>query len=217
MNWGSELLQRLQEVRAICKTRNQLDEKRRKTMISSRNVRLVWWLMLSLIVCGGSHEVAARNWKPSPAAAMIDYTIITHLRSPREQVFVWWIAPEIVKVYQETTEVPKMLREYLLVGVAHVDVSRTGTSSFRTIKGVKIKAADGTMLQPLPEAATPPEIASLSTHNRSKFVQLLGQVGQGLQWFTFKNKGIDSCKSGRFWIVYAGEEYEYKTPIPGCK
>src|SRR5437763_4342676 len=24
MNWGSELLQRLQEVRAICKTRNQL-------------------------------------------------------------------------------------------------------------------------------------------------------------------------------------------------
>ena len=186
-------------------------------MIFSRNVRLVWWLMLSLILCGGSHEVSARNWKLSPAAAMWDYTVISHPRSLREQVVVWWLAPELLTVYQWAREVPKELREHLLVAVVHADVSGTGTLSFRTIKGVKIKTADGTMLQPLTEAATPPEIASFIKQGRSQLTQKLGQFGQGLNWFTFKNKGIESCKSGRFWIVYAGEEYEYKTPLPGCK
>src|SRR5262245_40117714 len=101
VTWGSELLQRLQKVRANCKTRNQLydsapggesllPDKRRQTMTTSashhppdarvapRSANL--WLVVAaaalLLPCGGSSAPAAAP-APAPTALVCDDTMKT--------------------------------------------------------------------------------------------------------------------------------------------
>ncbi len=187
-------------------------------MIAEKSVGPVWLLVLSLMLFGGSHAASARDWRPpKPEAAAIKYTQILDHRSPREHVMVWWIAPENLGASQGAEPARKVLREYLVVGVVHQDMSEMGTPSFRPISGVQIKTAEGTIVKPLAEADVPPAAAGLVAVIRNMYTQILGPLGQGMHWLTFKNNGIDSCKSGRFWVLYAGEQYDYETPIPGCE
>ena len=51
---------------------------------------------------------------------------------------------------------------------------------------------------------------------QSVFSQALGPMGEGMRWMTFDAAEISSCEEGVFWIDYDGEQYDYRTPIPGC-
>lgn len=162
--------------------------------------------------------VAARQWRTTPSAQALDYAQIIDQRSKGELVLVFWVAPEIVDgTSPETERARSVLGEYMLVGVAHARISLAGQFTFERPAGVLIQTADGKARQPLSDRALPPAVTGIISTFQATFSQALGQFGQGTHWHVFNGKGIESCQKGAFWVYYAGEQYGYATPIPGCR
>lgn len=158
---------------------------------------------------------SARDWKPTPQDKAKDYLLIKHEKSPREFVLVTWSAPEGA-VGPLPEELRNVLREHLIIGVVHMRTSETGEMTVRSRGEVMVKDSPGAIRAPLVMDTLPYNVTLALTTLRQVFSQL-GVIGKGIQFYVFEAKGIHSCKDGQFWVVYEGEEYEYKTPIPGCQ
>jgi hypothetical protein len=81
---------------------------------------------------------------------------------------------------------------------------------------VIIKDTTGATREPLAIDTLPFRVTFALNVLRQMFSQM-GVFGKGIHFYVFDPSGIDSCKDGQFWVVYEGEEYEYRTPIPGCQ
>ncbi|MFQ5839648.1 MAG: hypothetical protein ACE5HK_02890 [Candidatus Methylomirabilales bacterium] len=161
---------------------------------------------------------SARQWRASPSAQAQEYTQIIDQRSRTEVVFVWWIAPEIVDEQSPNAERARaILREYMLVAVARANVSPLGQFTFDSATSPLIQTPDGKARRPLAQRTLPPAVTAVVSMMQAVFSQALGQFGQGVQWYVFDGKGIESCGKGALWVAYAGEQYGYATPIPGCR
>jgi len=44
----------------------------------------------------------------------------------------------------------------------------------------------------------------------------MGLAGQTMEWVVFDGQSVSSCGDGGFRITFAGTDYDYRTPIPGC-
>ena len=164
-----------------------------------------------------SDAVDARQWRMTPAAQARDYTQIVDHRSKGELVMIWWVAPELVDAHSPVSEQARsILREYMVVALAHARISPTGRFTYERPAGVLIQTGDGKARQPLRDGALPPAVTGIIATLQATFSQALGAFGQGTEWYVFEGKGIESCQRGAFWIYYAGEQYGYATPIPGC-
>jgi hypothetical protein len=175
-------------------------------------------LLLLTLGYGLPGTVAARLWRTTAAAQAVDYAQIIDQRSQREIVLVFWLAPETVDGNSpEVERARSVLEEYMLVGVAHARISAAGQFTFDRPAGVLIQTADGKARQPLDGRTLPPAVAGIISTLQASFSQGLGQFGEGTLWQVFDGKGIQSCQKGAFWVYYAGEQYGYATPIPGCR
>lgn len=175
--------------------------------------------MLCLLIFGFTlpSRANARKWRVKPTDLASDYSQIIDQRPGNEVVVIYWVAPETLDANVQNNETLKaMLREQVIVGVAHGSTSQQGRLSFRVPEGVTLEDGEGKQREPIAKEAWPPLVAAFSTMIQSFFVQSMGQMGSGFHWFVFDGKGIDSCGKGRFWIRYASERYNYDTPIPGC-
>lgn len=159
----------------------------------------------------------ARQWNATPAALAQDYAQIIDTRSDREIVLVLWIAPQILPDNPENQAARDILARYLLVATVHADVSTVGTMSFRPPAEIVLHTDSGDERAPLDDGAIPPAAFGMMTAMQRVFTQSLGNMGAGTHWVTFDGAGVDGCGPGVFWIEFAGEKYDYQTPIPGCQ
>lgn len=172
------------------------------------------FLIFMLVVPDG---VEARKWRLKPSDLAADYTQIIDQRPDNDVVVINWIAPETMDATVPNVEAYRsMLREYVLVGVAHGSANKSGRLNFRVPEGPALQTSDGKSRQPLAKESWPPMVSAFSAVIQTFMTQSLGQLGEGFHWFVFEGKGIESCGKGRFWAAYAGERYNYDTPIPGC-
>lgn len=173
--------------------------------------------MLLVLLCCIPGGVDARQWRMTPSARAQEYSQIIDQRSTGEMVIVWWVAPEVLEDSSPGTKKARsILRQYMLVGVAHTQVSALGQFTFQTPRGLRVRPSNATARLPLDKTTLPPAVAGVVSVLESTFSQAMGQFGRGVHWYVFDGKGIGSCRKGAFWIAYAGEQYSYATPIPGC-
>jgi len=163
------------------------------------------------------HDAQARKWRITPADLAGDYSQIIDQRPDHDVVVIYWIAPETMNpAIQNVDAYRAMLREHLIVGVAHGSPTKSGHLAFRIPEAVSVLTDDGKSRQPLAKESWPPMVGAFSAVIQNFMTQSLGQLGEGFHWFVFEGKGIESCGKGRFWVAYGGEKYNYDTPIPGC-
>ena len=179
-----------------------------------RFCQLIFLVLSLMIVAEHAH---ARKWKPKPHELASEYSMISDMRSRTELVIINWVAPEGVAEGSPGYETGRqILREYMLVGVAHANFSLTGRADYKSPEGLSVQPANEQPRPPLARETLPPAVVGLLAGIQAFFSQAMGSIGQGFHWFVFDGKGIRSCDKGSFVIAYAGERYTYDTPIPGC-
>jgi hypothetical protein len=85
-----------------------------------------------------------------------------------------------------------------------------------TPEGVRVQTADGKIRERIDRAELPPSVITFITAIRTTLASGMGPIGKGIDMFVFDGTGIDSCKQGKVWVLYAGERYLYEMPFPGC-
>ncbi|MCP5371418.1 MAG: hypothetical protein H6907_06745 [Hyphomicrobiales bacterium] len=158
----------------------------------------------------------ARPWKPSPEALAQDYLMLSHKRSTAESVQVLWVAPPMLPRNDQSNTAREVLEDYILLAVIHANTQSTGMMDFVPVANLTLRTLDGTVLQPLDRESLPPTTAGILTVFEQVFTRNLGPLGRGTHWFVFDGKAVPSCGKGGFVVPYAGEEYLYETPVPGC-
>jgi hypothetical protein len=155
----------------------------------------------------------ARDWKPTVKGNALNYSQILDERGGGEIVFVWWLVPLIA---EGSPKVQRLLDEYALIALVHAHFSADGTPSFDSVDELQALDAAGNPLVLLHESDMPPSVAGAITTMKSTFRQTLGAMGKGTHWFAFKHGAVRACSKGRLTVQFAGENYTYDTPIPGC-
>ena len=179
-------------------------------------IRPIAAVLLPALLCGIVARAEARQWKPQPQDQALEYAQIIDRRSERETVIVMWLAPEILEKTTESRTFRSILKLYTIIGVGHVNVTPVGEWPFTVPKGVLVEAGKDQVRRPLDRATLPPVISGTISTLGELLAQGLGAFGQGIVWFVFDGKGLESCQAGGFRVVYADERYVYRTPIPGC-
>ena len=176
-------------------------------------------ILVSLLffVIGMPEIGAARKWRVKPNDLAADYAQIIDQRPGNEVVVVYRIAPETINQDMPNVEAIKaMLKEHMLVAIAHGSATPAGRLDFRVPQNPVLEDVDRKQRPPIEKENWPPMVTAFSTLMQSFLTQSLGQLGGSFHWFVFDAAGIDSCGKGRIWLQYAGERYSYDTPIPGC-
>jgi hypothetical protein len=170
--------------------------------------------LIAVVLCSTAD---ARKWKVRPHDLAAEYSQIIDQRGGGEVVVVYWIAPETIDPGMQQAETLKaMLREHIIVALAHGTAGQGGRLNFRTPEAVTIEDGNKKLQEPLAKEDWPPLVSAYTAVMQKFLSQTTGQLGSGFHWFVFEGKGVESCGKGRFWITYAGERYNYDTPIPGC-
>ena len=172
--------------------------------------------LLAAILSTASLTAMARQWKATPTTLAQDYVQIVDSRSQREIVLILWLSPQIVDDSPANAAAKEVLSSYVVVGIIHADISTLGRFAFRTPENVALRTAGGAERKPLDQSEVAPAAAGIVTVMQNVFSQALGPMGEGTRWVTFDAARISSCEEGVFWIDYDGEQYDYRTPIPGC-
>lgn len=158
----------------------------------------------------------SRVWKPSPMALAHDYLILQHQRSSTEIVLVLWVAPPIFEDTAENALMRELTADYTMILVAHANVKKYGTVEFTDASEAVLETATGKRRHPIDPHDLPPLVAMLHDSLPGLMAQVVGPLGQNLQPLVFDGAGIDACAKGGVWLHYAGERYEFLTPVPGC-
>ena len=174
------------------------------------------WVGLSITLLTSTVTPSdARQWRTTPHSQAQDYTIIVDQRSKHELVVIFWLAPPLVPEKENSGNAREVLRRNLVIGVAHADISHGAQFSFREI-GPPAITTDIGFLAPIRDEDISPVAQGGMATVKAIFTQALGKLGAGTKWFVFDGRTIDSCGPGQFWVEYDDEQYDYKTPIPGC-
>ncbi|MFQ5990536.1 MAG: hypothetical protein ACE5K9_11540 [Candidatus Methylomirabilales bacterium] len=187
----------------------------------------LWHVVATFLILALLYSVPegadARQWRMTPSAQAQEYSQIIDQRANNEVVLVWWVAPEVIEDDSPGTEEARaILRQYMLVGVAHAQISPLGQFKFQRPRGLRVQLPDASGKRPMKgkrpmsKKSLPPAVAGVVSVLETTFSQAMGEFGRGVHWYVFDGRDISSCGNGAFWITYAGEQYSYKTPIPGC-
>ena len=174
-------------------------------------------VLLALLQFPAADYALGRQWRQTPSGLAMDYTQIVDDRSVTEQVMVWWFVAEIMNTKSEIEEFRSIMGKYVMLGVLHFDISAQGEFLFRNPEAVVVSADDGISRAPIEFEKLPPFVIGFVTVMQTMASQAIGNMGQGIHWFVFESKGIDSCKTGKVLVFYDSETYDYQTPIPGCQ
>jgi hypothetical protein len=182
---------------------------------------------------------AARMWgRPMPPPApgdspldqASDYAHIVDIRGPLDQVSVQWLEPMTMKVEPDQKAA---LDQYIVVAVAHVSCA-TNCRTIQTHED-EIPAAfdaDGRSLAPVLEPEQPDALRAVLGLERRvvREVNMPDDVGpppgdlrdlvvayfHNQRFYAFRAGAVHECTKGRLAIAFAGKQYTFDTPIPGC-
>ncbi len=178
--------------------------------------RAVTVATLAAILFAAASPATARSWKTTPYTRALQYLEIFDQRADNELVQIFWVAPELIKAEPKNKMAREALRKYIVIGTAHANISTLGEFTLLDSKEVVLRIEGGGKRRPLDPDSIAPAAAGMVTVMQRVFTQAIGKLGQGTHWLTFEGAGIDSCGPGVFWVDFAGEQYDYRTPIPGC-
>jgi hypothetical protein len=154
----------------------------------------------------------ARPWKPSPQALAQDYLQIQHVRPNGEIILVFWFAPPMAG---DQKQVRGILDKYIIVSVVHGRAGPGGAVLFDEIPTLEAKDGSGNPLKLVANQDLPPDVAQGVEMISNTMKQTIGATGQGMRFFVFQGD-VHACSPGKLVIPYAGEEYSYDAPVPGC-
>lgn len=158
----------------------------------------------------------ARQWNETPQSKAREYLQIVDQRSAKELVVVLWLAPQLVPPGPTAAQTKRVLEDFTVIGLIHADINDNGSMNFRKISNLNLKPFHGGLEAPISRGALPPLAAGAIVAIEQVFSQDLGNLGKGTSWFVFGGKWNDSCGKGGFWVQYAGTDYDYTMPMPGC-
>jgi len=162
-------------------------------------------------------EANARPWKTTPTKRAQDYLSIQDVRANNEIVLTMWIAPEYFAPEQRSELVKNLFSTYTVIVFAHVQILPTGEWKYTDPTNASIRHRNDAARQPLDKDTLSPALIGFLTIFEKTLSQGLGKLGANMKLHVFDGAGIESCGNGVLWVDYAGENYSFKTPIPGCK
>jgi hypothetical protein len=190
-------------------------------MITSNFRRWGRYALVAATVCAVSvicsSDVSARKWKATKQQQALDYLQIDYHSSDREFIIVQWLAPAMIENNLQTKTIREMLDLYVVVLVAHMKISSLGQVESVSPTGISAETADKKIHQPVAEGDLPPALSGYMHAYKKVMEGGLGPAGKGAVVMAFGKTGAKGCSQGALWIRYAGERFEYKTPVPGCE
>jgi hypothetical protein len=175
-------------------------------------------LVALLLACAASAPAWPRIWKGSPHELARDYVTITDVRTNGELITLLWFVPAMIEPEAPGGAVIKpLLDKYLVMAAIHAKLDRTtGTFSFDDIGTLEAKDQTGKPLTLIARSDLPPTMTGVIAALGAIFRKSLGALGEGTKVFVFDADGVNSCKPGGLTVPFAGENYTWQTPVPGC-
>jgi hypothetical protein len=196
--------------------------------------------MLPALVAAGlltAVPAQARHWPATSAKSASDYALIVDRTNKTDVTIVMWIAdPMAAKLYAKMPSLQQALKDYIVIGTlhAHGEMGSDGKPAMvfgETPPPVAMDAA-GVPLKPVAAGGYPAEVTAVTSivqvmlKNKLNEVaktsasdakgKALAEAGQSLDFQVFESGGVQACTPGRLTVAYAGENYTYDTPMPGC-
>ena len=171
-------------------------------------------LALAGIVLAGAPS-QARTWNPQGVTLAQDYSVIVDNRPNKEIVMLMWLSSPLV---QNSPTAQALLDKYIILGVVHGKQDVGGKVDFDSQLSLTAKDSQGSALKSISGDQVPPTVQAAVVAFGGVMKQSLGAMGQGMQFFVFEaGDNLRACGSkGRLTASFAGTDYTYDTPIPGC-
>jgi hypothetical protein len=169
---------------------------------------------LSFVLAVGD-GTQSRSWRETPLAAAQDYLWIQDQRPVTELMNIFWNSPVLLPGNPRDAFAEKVLTDNLFVAIGQIDTTVVDQPKFITPEDVLL-VVGGNPQPPNELTDIDPIIDEFLDTIKNVYSGVLGPSGKHAKRFIFSGSGISSCEPGGFAISYAGENYTYKTPIPGC-
>lgn len=169
-------------------------------------------LVFAMALSNASTPAQARTWKPSLEVQTREYLEILDERDGNF-IMVWWLASPMVP---HSPSAAALFDKYVVIMALHAKLSANGSVSYTHIESLDVQDGDRRALAPVGEDKVPPTLTGVLSTMGAVLKQVLGAMGQHVQYFVFESGGINACRHGRLFVNYNGESYSYDTPIPGC-
>lgn len=177
------------------------------------------WVAIGLaaLIAFGAQSAHTRMWKPDATALAQDYLIIEDSRNNGEDIIMlMWFAPEMAGEEGKDPFIRDILSDTIIIGTVYGKMNSQGMIEHADVKAPVASLESGNMLHQVSENDLKPGSATALFTMKQIWSQNLGAMGQGMKWYSFSGAKVDSCKEDTLWIEFAGEKYDFKTPLPGC-
>jgi hypothetical protein len=124
---------------------------------------------------------------------------------------------------EQITQIEKAFEDYILVCALDLDINIGGTMTFTKEqdlrKSISILDSLGNIHIPLTNEQLSPVALFFSESIRPMFAKMLGQMGQGMNFYFFKIKDqyganiFNEYQKGRFTIRHSNREFKYLLPL----
>ena len=172
---------------------------------------------MAAVIAFGAQSAHSRMWKPDAAALAQDYLIIEDSRNDGEDIIMlMWFAPEMAGEDGKDPFIREVLSDTIIVGTVYAKINNQGIFEYADVEAPVASLQSGNKLHQVSEDDLKPGSATTLFAMKQIFSQNLGAMGQGMKWYNFSGTKVDSCKEDILWIEFAGEKYDFKTPLPGC-
>jgi hypothetical protein len=158
----------------------------------------------------------SRVWSRNPINLASDYLVIQDNRGGGELAIVFWLAPPMIPNPGQAVAAVELLDKYVLIGTVQAHMSKEGTASFEPASTLEAFDESGQSLNALNTASMPPAMVGALTAMQAVFTRSIGALGQGMHFDVFEARNVHACSKGRLTVKFAGEQYTYDTPVPGC-
>lgn len=176
--------------------------------------KALFLLALAGAVVAGA-PAQARTWNPKGVGLAQDYSVIVDNRPNQEIVMLMWLSSPLV---QNSPTAQALLDKYIILGLVHGKQDVGGKFDFDPQLGLTAKDSQGTALKALSGDEIPLGVQAAVVAFGGVMKQSFGAMGQGMQFFVFEaSDSLRACGTkGRLIVPFAGTDYTYDTPIPGC-
>ncbi len=184
----------------------------RKAKLTPSMMRLAaFFLILVLASSSAWISAQARQWKPSLEAQTQDYLEILDEREGRFTM-IWWLASPMIPHNPNAA----LFDKYVVIMALHAQMSATTGAAYQKIENLDVEDGNHQALTPVAYEKLPPTLTGALSAMGALFKQLLGPMGEHVQYFVYEAGAINACRHGRLFVNYTGESYSYDMPIPGC-
>lgn len=178
--------------------------------------RSILMFSLSSIVILLAGSTTARTWPRGGPAEARDYLTIDDQRPGNELALILWLAPPMID--PQHSDAKKLLGQFVVVATTLATIEPvTGRLKIGPSSQPSALSTDGRPLSLVPPEEWPPALNGALQAVKTAMAQSVGDIGKSISWYVFQPDGVDACKPGSLQVIFAGETYSYKTPVPGCE